>query len=522
VRTVFLVPRRNDGGPRDAIWDYCRARWARYFPDIPVYEGHHDDGPFNRSAAVNRAAEVADRDGPWDVGIVIDADVVLSVSQVRAAIDRAAATGRVTWAHRRWRGVREDMTVRMVADAKDLGPELSRDELDLIVERTNPMSWSCCFAVPRVVWDSSGGFDERFQGWGFEDMAWQSLIVGLYGHERIEADVVHLWHPRSEERIVKGQGAITASREYVTNARLGRRYMYALRRDYGKHDRPTESDAEEMARDLVNLKRDDERWTVAAARHGLPDWTHWWPTLEELRDGAIAARTTVNQNVTLIVRSGGEPSAFDERVGYLRRSLTSIAERVSGPIVKRVIYADWGPEERARLAPIADEFGYRLVGPDRHVGYTVAMGHLWRYVERRVATPYVFSVEDDFTYDRDVDLVPMIDLLRERSDVRQVALLRGPYYASEIKVGGVLPSLKTPVEYVNHRPHPFVTHRDHFTANPSLFRRSLVRTPWPSGDSTERRFGDAVLADPSARFAYWGDGTPWITHIGATRAGTSY
>jgi hypothetical protein len=116
----------------------------------------------------------------------------------------------------------------------------------------------------------------------------------------------------------------------------------------------------------------------------------------------------------------------------------------------------------------------------------------------------------------------MIDLLISEPSIRQVALLRGAYYPSEHAAGGVLPSLKTPVEYVNGREHPYVTHRDHFTANPSLFRRSLTRTPWSSGTSSERRFGDAVLTDPTALFAYWGDGTPWISHIGAVRAGSAY
>jgi hypothetical protein len=86
----------------------------------------------------------------------------------------------------------------------------------------------------------------------------------------------------------------------------------------------------------------------------------------------------------------------------------------------------------------------------------------------------------------------------------------------------VLGSLKTSHELQNHRPFPFVTHRDHFTANPSLFHRSLVRTPWPSGTSSERLFGDELLRDPRAHFAYWGDGTPWISHIGAVRAAAAY
>ena len=61
MRTVFLVPRREDNGHRDKLWEYCRTRWESYFPDIPIYEGHHDAGPFNRSAAVNRVSSTWSR-----------------------------------------------------------------------------------------------------------------------------------------------------------------------------------------------------------------------------------------------------------------------------------------------------------------------------------------------------------------------------------------------------------------------------------------------------------------------------
>jgi hypothetical protein len=518
MTTVFLVPRRADGGHRDRLWAYARARWQQYFPDVAIFEGHDDDGPFNRSAAVNRAADAA---GAWDIGIIIDSDVLLSVSQVRAAIERAETTGRVTWAHRRWRGIREDMTARLVADRRDLGAELSRDELDLMVERTNPISWSCCIVVPRPVWDDLGGMDERFVGWGYEDMAWQSVIVGLYGHERIEGDVVHLWHPRSEERIVKGQPAFTATADYNRNARWGRRYMVAARRDHGLHDRPDPSDAAEMARDIANLERDDAAVAARQSPSERRQFDGWWPTLEELRDGAKAARTeAAKPTVTVVVTTGGDEATWPERSEYLRQSLASLNERVSGPIIQRVVYSDWA-SHRDELVAIAEAEGFYVAGEGHH-GYTGARRRLWAYLAKRAKGTHVFAAEDDFEYERDVDLTPMIATLEENPELRQLALLRGPYYPRELEAGGVLETLSTPHELVNHREHPFVTHRDHFTANPSLFRRSLTDVPWPDGKSSERLFGDTVLRDPAARFGYWGSGAPWIRHIGAVRAGAGY
>lgn len=519
-RIVFLVPRRRDQGPRDAIWEYCRARWEALFPDVAVVEGHHDEGLFNRAAAVNRAAAKA---GAWDLAIVIDSDVVLSRSQVQAAIDTARRTGKVTWAHRRWRGIREDMTTRIVADGRDLGTELDRDEIDLLVERTNPISWSCCFVVPRAVWDDIGGMDERFEGWGFEDLAWQSVVCGLYGHERIEGDVVHLWHPRSEERIVPGQPRLTATPEYVTNARLGRRYMVALRRDHGLHDRPgLPATEEERERDIANLKRDDAAYAQAVRRHRLPDWDQWWPTLEELRDGAKAHRGGPDPSVTLIVHTGGEPQTWPDRSRYLRRSLESLVANVTGPIVQRRIYSDWGEAFVEELRAIAQPHGFLVVGPDAHKGYGPSMALEWAWIVNHAKGTYVFRAEDDFLYDRPVDLGPMIATLLENPQMRQLALLRASAYPREFAEGGVIASLKTPVELRNHRPHPFLEHRDHFTANPSLIRKDLALTPWPQGESSERRFGDSLLLDSTATFGYWGSGEPWIHHIGEKRAAAAY
>lgn len=519
TRAVFLVPRRADPH-RDQLWAFCKRRWEMLFPDVPIYEGHHEpaEGPFNRSAAINRAARLADVDGHWESGIVIDSDVLLKQSQVQAAIDTATETGKVTWAHRRWRGIREDWTKRIVADRQDyFGPECDRSDVDIFVERTNPISWSCCFVIPRAVFDDAGGFDERFVGWGFEDLAWQSLVVGLYGYQRIDGDVLHLWHPRSEERIVQGQPAITARPEYIANGRLGRRYMYALRRDYGLTDRQEPAAPDEIERDLANLKRDDDRFAMLQSATERRQWDGWWPTLEELRDGAKLA----GRSVTLVVHTGGDAEIWPERSEYLRASLTSLTEQVTGPIVQRVIYSDWGDEHRAELEKIAGTFGFYVAGEGHH-GYTGSMRRMWNYLAKRGRGVFVFRVEDDFLYERPVDLNPMIDALDSTPHLAQVALLRAPAYQSEIDKGGVLGWPEESFERVGANGTSYLAHRNFWTNNPALFRRSLTATPWPTGPSSERLFGDLLARDEAIRFGLWGAGEAWITHVGAVRASTVY
>jgi hypothetical protein len=526
MRTVFLVPRRADGGLRDQLWAWCRRRWEAEMPDVPIYEGHHTEGPFNRSAAINHAARLADADGHWDVAIVIDADVFLPIPNVRAAI-ASAGEGMVTWAHRRWRNIAERHLKRLLADPDPYGqvPAAARD-MDLIVDVTNPISWSCCVAIPRSTFDDMGGFDERFRGWGFEDGAWAALVRALYPWNRIDGDMYHLDHPRSDERIILGEPRSTASSDYVRNALLGRRYMIAAIRDHAAGDQQGE---ERLSPEMVhvhvsNLTRDDEKFLAMARQKGMPEasWANWWPTLEELRDGAKELGGRIARDVAVILRTGGEEETWEDRVSYLRRSLASLAERVRGPIVQRVIYSDWGHARKAELDAIAAEHGFYVVGPERHRGYTASAQLLWRYLDARVRADFIFLTEDDFVYERDVDLEPFLDTLEANPQLRQVALLRDPY-PSEVERGGVL---GWPAESFELRDagngHGRLEHRNFWTMNPSLMRRSIAKMPWPSQSSSERGFGDAVLRDPDARGALWGTGEPGITHIGATRAASAY
>lgn len=519
MKAVLLVPRRRDDGHRDALWEYCRARWEQYLPDVPVFEGHHDDGPFNRAAAINRAARLAGDD--WDVGVVIDSDIMRSTSAVREAIRTAHRTGQVTWSHRRWRGVSEQATARVLKTGHDFGPELDRDELDLVVDRTTPLSWSCCIAIPHAVFDDLGGFDERFRGWGFEDMAFQASVAGLYGYRRVEGDVVHLWHPRSGERIAEGEGRATAAPEYVVNALLGRRYMVALRRDHKRTDRSDDVSAEDLARDIRNLERDDARFGMVARRLGLPDWSDWWPTLEELLEGAReAARGPAGGTVTVVVHSGGIPERWPERRAYLERALASLATHLRGPVVQRVVYDCWGDATiRDELSAIAVPHGFYVVGPDARPDYTAGRRALWRYLERRATGTYVFGTEDDFELLRDVDTVPMIEALATRPYLAQMALLRDAFYERERARPGILGWPRESFDEAGSVDGArWLEHRNFWTANPSLFRRSLTRIAWPRGDSSERLFGDALFRDPRARSAFWGQGEEWVRHIGTVRA----
>ncbi len=216
MNVAILAARRNDFGHRDRLWAYCRAWWEREFPDWPLHEGHHDahEGLFSRSKCFNRAADQAE---DWDVGVVIDSDIILeNPDQVRAGVALADSKWTMAFCHN-WRmAFNQRATEQVLA-----GGPFDMLQLEEEYGSFGP-TFSSCMAISRPLWKAIGGFDERFEGWGCEDWAfWCACNALCAGHERITGRVYHLWHPRSREWE-------DGNAHYQENLKLGQRYM-ALR-----------------------------------------------------------------------------------------------------------------------------------------------------------------------------------------------------------------------------------------------------------------------------------------------------
>lgn len=211
LRQVILVPRRLDNGPRDVLWSWCRAWWEREQSHMPIIEGHHDDGLFNRSAAVNRAATLA---GDWDVAVIIDSDVICNPERVKAAVAIAHETGQMVLPH----DVRKDLNLR---GTQQVMAGLARS-WEPFVHKRYPDMVSGVVVIPRRLWDEVGGFDESFVGWGYEDSAaaaaFQTFGEGIV---RMPGELWHLWHPTAKEG---RPGTLTWS----INSAKGQRYRAAI------------------------------------------------------------------------------------------------------------------------------------------------------------------------------------------------------------------------------------------------------------------------------------------------------
>jgi hypothetical protein len=209
-RTVVLVPRRAGIPERDRIWHWCRDIWQQQ--GWPIYEGHDDgEGLFNASLARNRAAAAADADGVWDVAIFADADTVpWDWRPVRQAVDLAARTDRFVRPFQTYFVLDEDATEAFMATG--LRPRKGTRPLGQHV-------YGGIHVVSRTLWDESGGYDERFVGWGGEDTSYQFACQTLRGYRRLTGEVFHLYHPMQRRDPSKP--------EFIANRALEKRYVDA-------------------------------------------------------------------------------------------------------------------------------------------------------------------------------------------------------------------------------------------------------------------------------------------------------
>lgn len=213
----------------------------------------------------------------------------------------------------------------------------------------------------------------------------------------------------------------------------------------------------------------------------------------------------------------------DGRRECIAQAIPSLLHEIHGPITRQIIHDDSGdPDYRTWLAV---QFpGFEVVGGDR-LGFAGAYARAWRYVSAYVPEPFLFSTEDDFTYNRPVDLAELVAVLTQNPQLAQLALRRQPWNDQERAAGGIVEQHpEAYVEMVDHAHRHWLEQRLFWTTNPSLHRTLTCALGWPDEPQSEGIFTHRLIEDPDLRFGFWGarDSGEWVTHIGTERAGTGY
>lgn len=226
--------------------------------------------------------------------------------------------------------------------------------------------------------------------------------------------------------------------------------------------------------------------------------------------------------IALLVMTDGREHIFDAIPSALE-SLTP--EQM---ISERWIHDDSAsPEFAARLAEAFPTF--TVISTGRRSGFGGAIRNAWRTLAEQSRAPYIFHLEDDFTFNRPAPLDEMAAILEAFPNVLNMALRRQPWNDLEAAAGGIIE--QHPAAYIECAQHVtgrpslhWLEHRQFFTTNPGLYRRSLILEGWPDCPHSEGVFTHERLRDPLLHFGYFGErsSTPWVHHIGTHRAGIGY
>lgn len=223
----------------------------------------------------------------------------------------------------------------------------------------------------------------------------------------------------------------------------------------------------------------------------------------------------------------------DGRRHCVDATIRSAVANLTGDIERWWVYCDsedrafrqWLAEFVAEDGPIDTVFWH----PDGRQGFAGAIRYAWQTVLADSPATHLFHLEDDFTFNRPVNVDDMAKVLDTHPHLAQLALRRQPWNDIERAAGGVVevnPDAYQEVLMANSdRMYSWLEHREFWTTNPSLIRTEFIGDhPWPLGPRSEGVYSLSLAADPDLRFGYWGsrESGEWVHHIGNDRVGTGY
>lgn len=186
-----VIPTRAGDEWRARALAFVLEWYADRHPDLPVVLGELDPADeWSKGAAVAAGRELL---GDVETLVLADADSFITDPRILAEAVDLVASGRRPWIvpHRTVYRLRDRETERLYTDAT------RRPRMNALARTpyTGPAGGGIT-VVSAEAFDTIGGIDRRFLGWGGEDIAFGWALETLVGPaERLTGRLCHLWHP---------------------------------------------------------------------------------------------------------------------------------------------------------------------------------------------------------------------------------------------------------------------------------------------------------------------------------------
>ena len=208
----------------------------------------------------------------------------------------------------------------------------------------------------------------------------------------------------------------------------------------------------------------------------------------------------------------------DGRRQYVTQCIESAQSNLKGDFVHLFIIND--ADDDAYAAFLEVQFpAFTIIHHDERRGLSGAVRSAW---ETALVTgaDYIFHLEDDFIFNRKINVDKMIRLLHCEPHLAQVLLKRQPWNDEEIAAGNIIQAY--PDEHTDHScpSGNWVEHRRLFSFNPFIAPRHVLELALAESANTLERGVTDTLLKHDYSFAYYGkrDDEPRCHHIGDQRS----
>ena len=191
-----IVPFRGDRAERDRNWAWCRSRlkWQMgCLGEAELIEADSGDEVFNRARSRNVGASQA----KGDLLVFMDADGA-NDNWIDAGLEVHKNGGWVVCyrAPDGYVALTRESTEWLLRTPRTWRP---LDEPGYAASDERSHSYAGCLVCSAEDFALVGGYDERFNGWGYEDDAFREAMETVVApHKRTEGFHLHLWHPHVE------------------------------------------------------------------------------------------------------------------------------------------------------------------------------------------------------------------------------------------------------------------------------------------------------------------------------------
>lgn len=231
----LLIPFSSKDPVRRRNFKWLLKYWKHELPYAEIIIGKSRSKIFCKGEALNNAV----RKSNGQVLVILDADAYLPGNIINRCADRILEekeNGHNLWyvPYRNLYRLKEWITGLIIAsDPNDPLRLSSPPPSDQVEDNGDKAKYGHRYGAmimifPREAYDRIGCFDERFKGWGGEDIALLRTLDTLYSkHKTTRNDILHLWHPfignNYKNRRWEGQ------QQGSVNSNLANRYNKATR-----------------------------------------------------------------------------------------------------------------------------------------------------------------------------------------------------------------------------------------------------------------------------------------------------